>query len=252
MSSHEIRNEYDLRTTTSGASAFRNRRGYKFYNSSYATDLFRLGRIRIGTLAEFRGHENSDLSDRYEGCRVVKSPDDRAVSLTQLGLYRDDDSVLLSAFQPQSKHVHAADDSLIVGMCVVQPLRDYHMFCYSREASPPVALGFKGYDSVAYITDVFRLAEFIVTHIDEFFGFDFWVVQVVYRAKEKSPLLPPQPKIEALFEKPLRFSSNREARVFFVPPNDPDQRDLEPCFVSHPRLTRFFRPMNYPLAVGAA
>ena len=246
--SREIQTGFDLRTTAKSEPAFSARRGYKFFQQKFADYYFRKGSIRIGTLSEFREHENKDLSDIYEGSRSAFIPGDRAYNALEVGVGVPD-SVMSRFFS--MKDEEAGKTVKLRGGEFVAQLPDYHVFCFSRRCDTTTAATFPGYDMVARITDVFRLGKFVVENFPDFADYAFYVGQVTYVDRAKSALLPPQSEAQAVLEKPIVFTGNVEARIVFVPPMEKMTGKAEPKFFTHPSLCGFFRPHEYPGSTAA-
>jgi hypothetical protein len=205
------------------------------------------GSLKIGSYAEFRKLESGQLNDPDEGHNTVGID-----ALTALSEFHAE-SIIHSAI----KTAPGVDPSTIVleGL-TIQHEFDFPTFCFSYENTWEVFSSLKDeknqYDGVIEITDIRAVASIIAQGLSDLTGkyLSYIYLPVTYKAVVRQPNEPGPSNLQRAFEKPLAFSANKEGRLLFVIPDNPDGPTIgnwDGIFRSG-KLSPYLRQVAFPKA----
>jgi hypothetical protein len=188
---------------------------YKYLPAKYAQEMLQLGRVKLGTLTEYRKWEDALRGDAGENSRtLVQSQEGRA---PQLG--RE-----LSPFQQQLAASAFGDafgglTFINTGFQRTDFGKNCYVYCASIEHSREAA---GSYDSCVRIRDHKRFLRAITIALRKLPGLeDSESLHDFVRYAPREQPYPGQSNFPTLFVKPEKFRPEREYRMAWIPPKTP-------------------------------
>lgn len=211
---------------------------YKYLQRKYLEEFLRLGRLKIGTLYEYRNVEalGTVIGDYDEGTRS-----------TELGLNKGDE-VALGGNSPEARFLRSGLQttpkkcsnmkivSLVDGYNAVLQEHSPELFIYCMtETFDPKVMHQFGCDSCLEIIDAVSFFSAISHRIRHKAKLD-GVYPIQYMSRKTSFTSPHQ--VHPAIMKDNAYLSQREWRAVWVP----TKKNIHPLFIDVPRAIRYCRP----------